>query len=253
MRSPVSSPLALLALLALLLAGAAAAPAARAQETATTRLRAQLAPAAYDAVTRLVDSARAASLPTAPLMDKALEGVAKRADGARIVAATRALHARMLAARAALGGASASEGEIVAGAAALQAGVPREALTRLRGAQPGRPLVVALVVLGDLVARGVPADTAAVIVGAIVAGTRDDGALLALRDAVQQDISAGASPAAAAELRARSVLAGTGPSRMLPPATAPVTTAGSGTPVSTAAPGTLNGTSIRAPQPRPRP
>ncbi|MDQ3810146.1 MAG: hypothetical protein M3336_07640, partial [Chloroflexota bacterium] len=54
------------------------------------RLAARLDPATRKAVEVIVDSARAAGLPTEPLIDKALEGASKRASGGRITAAVQA-------------------------------------------------------------------------------------------------------------------------------------------------------------------
>ena len=87
----------------------------------------------------------------------------------------------------------------------LLSGVSGEALQRIRAAGPRRPLTVPLVVLADLIARGVPKDTAArALEAAARANARDDD-YSALRRFVEQDILAGASPAAAAMLRVRSI------------------------------------------------
>ena len=157
------------------------------------------------AVAVIIDSARAAGLPTEALVDKALEGASKRADGTRIVAAVRALAERLRAARAALGPAS-SDAEIVAAAGALHVGVGAPGLTRLRAAQPEHPLAVALIVLSDLAARGVPPDTALSLVAALVAAGASDDELVALRRDVASDITAGAPPAVAVATRARGVM-----------------------------------------------
>src|SRR5438067_2201028 len=110
-------------------------------------------------VTALVDSARAVALPTEPLVQRALEGATKRATADRIVAAVRRLAVDLGHARDALG-ATASPTELTAAAAALRAGAPPATLTELRRIRR-EPLTVPLAVLTDLVASGVPVDSAA--------------------------------------------------------------------------------------------
>jgi hypothetical protein len=59
---------------------------------------------------------------------------------------------------------------------------------------------MALAVLTDLVARGVPTDTAAKAVLTLAAKARDED-LVDFRRAVERDIAVGAPPAAAASVR----------------------------------------------------
>jgi hypothetical protein len=124
------------------------------------RLEKRLGPEVRAEVQRLVDSALAVGLPTEPLIDKALEGAAKRASGEQIAAAVRSLSARLGTTRNALGTTS-SEAELVAGAQALRAGVPPEALSELRSSRSNQPLLTPLSVLSNLISRGVPAETGA--------------------------------------------------------------------------------------------
>ena len=166
------------------------------------RLGARLDPATHTAVAAIVDSARAAGLPTEPLIDKALEGASKQASGDRITAAVRVLAGQLRDARSALG-ASPSEAEIVAGAGALNAGIGPAVLSRIRQSRQRRPVTVALATLSDLVALGVPADTASAAVLALVRTGADDGALSAFGRDVERDIIAGVPPAAAVAVRAR--------------------------------------------------
>jgi hypothetical protein len=175
----------------------AAPVAARAQ---VERLSGRLPEPTRAQVAALVDSATAAGLPADPLVNKALEGASKGADGARIVAAVRSLAARLRDARAALG-ASASEAELVAGAAALRAGATPTFLAQLRRESPREPLVLPLAVMADLVARGVPADTAATSVLALVRSGVRDADLVAFRQNVERDIGLGAAGGAAAAVR----------------------------------------------------
>jgi hypothetical protein len=156
---------------------------------------ARLDPATRVAVAGVVDSAQRAGLPSEPLVQRALEGVAKGASGERITTAVRRLAGDLGGARAALGP-SASVPEVEAGAAALRAGASPEVLGRLRGVRRP-PLTMALAVLADLVAGGVPADSAASAVLAL-APTARDADLVEFRRAVERDIALGASPASAA-------------------------------------------------------
>lgn len=179
------------------LGGLVAPAVARAQ---TERLAGRLDDRTRAAVTAVVDSARAAGLPADPLVNKALEGASKGADGARIVAAVRALAGDLARTRAALGR-TATEAELVAGAAALRAGAAPAFLERLRGDYPREPLVVPLAVMADLVARGVPADTAARSVLALVRTGMREAELVAFRQSVERDVALGAPAGAAAAVR----------------------------------------------------
>ncbi|MGH7608235.1 MAG: hypothetical protein ACREME_12955, partial [Gemmatimonadales bacterium] len=132
------------------------------------------------------------------LVQRALEGVAKGAAGPRITAAVRRLAGDLGTARGALG-TSASAPELEAGAAALRAGATPAVLTDLRGIRRA-PLTIALAVLADLVASGVPPDSAAAAVLALAPSARDAD-LVEFRRAVERDIALGAPPAAAASVR----------------------------------------------------
>jgi len=183
---------------AAVVAGAVALPAlARAQ---VERLNGRVDERTRTAVAAIVDSARGAGVPADPLVNKALEGASKGADGSRIVVAVRALAADLAGARAALGHAATSA-ELVAGAAALRAGVAPLFVARLRGAYPRELLVVPLAVMADLVARGVPADTAAQSVLALMQEGVRDADLVAFRQSVERDIALGAPAGGAVEAR----------------------------------------------------
>ena len=145
-------------------------------------------------VAALVDSARAATLPGEPLVQRALEGATKRASGDVILAAVRRLAVDLGHARDALGS-TASPAELTAGAAALRAGASPTILTELRHTRR-EPLTMPLAVLADLVASGVPVDSAATAVLALAARARDAD-LVEFRRAVERDIALGAPPAAA--------------------------------------------------------
>jgi len=145
-------------------------------------------------VTVVVDSARRVGLPAEPLIQRALEGATKGAPGPRIVTAVRRLSTDLGTARAALGD-EASAPELEAGVAALRAG----ATPQVHGVRRP-PLTMALSVLADLVASGVPADSAAAAVLALAPKARDAD-LVEFRRTVERDIALGAPPAAATSTR----------------------------------------------------
>lgn len=177
---------------------------ARSAQAQDPRLRGALDPETLAKVMRLTDSARAESLPIDPLVGVALEGVQRHAPGPRIARAVQDYLVALRGARAALGS-DASAPEIVSGAGVLLAGVPGDVLKTLRASQPRRSLTVPLVVLADLLARGVPRDTASRATESATRANARDEDFTALRRLVEQDIVAGASPATATMLRVRNI------------------------------------------------
>lgn len=173
-----------------------ASPAAAQDSRLSSRLDARTAAL----VTRVLDSARAQALPTEPLVQKALQGAAKRAPAERIVAAVRELHGELFLSRASLGVRS-TEAELVAGAGALHAGITAATLTRVRGARGNQSATVAIGTLADLVARGVPVDAAASAILALAGRGASDADIVAFSNQVGRDIAAGAPPAVAARVR----------------------------------------------------
>ena len=149
-------------------------------------------------VVAIVDSARGVGLPSEPLIHRALEGAMKNATSERIVAAVRRLAGDLGTAREALG-TKATTPELEAGVAALRAGATPAVLTRMRDVRHA-PVTMALAVLADLVASGVPADSAAAAL-LVLAPTARDADLVEFRRAVERDIALGAPPAAATSVR----------------------------------------------------
>jgi hypothetical protein len=180
---------------ALAAAGLAAAQPAAAQVSPREKLAARLDTGAVAAIMPIIDAAQGQGLPIDPLVQKALEGASKRAPTDRIVLAVRRLSSQLGTARLALG--TASTPELVAGASALQAGVRPEVLASLRDERPQASLAVPLGVLAELIARGVPADTGAMAVVALVDANVSDAQLVALRHDVERDIGIGAPPTTA--------------------------------------------------------
>lgn len=184
---------------------------ARAQ--ASSRGLERLAPATRATVDRLADSLTASGLSAEPIYAKAAEGVLKGADDARILAAVRTLARELGEARLALG-ASATPAEVFAGATVLHMGVSSSAIQRLREARDrgvirvrgDAAMATPLVVLGDLVTRGVPPGVAISSIDAMIAHGAPDADFATLRAAVARDIDAGHAPDAAAATRTRAVL-----------------------------------------------
>jgi hypothetical protein len=119
------------------------------------------------------------------------------------VAAVARLRDELQVARSAFGE-TASGAELAAGASALRAGAGKDDLAELRVRRAGRPLTIAAAVLADLVASGVPRDTAVTAVLAL-ASDAADADYVAFRRNVQRDIALGASPAVALGVRLRDV------------------------------------------------
>jgi hypothetical protein len=180
--SPAASMVVLLGFLAAFPAGL---------EAQDRRLAERLDPVTAASVQQLVDSARASSLPTEPLVQKALEGSTMGASGDRIRAAVQALVRQLGRARDALGG-RASEGELTAAAGALRAGLPAGSLRQLHDIRSGQSLVVPISVLTDLVAEGMPAEQATREVFDLAREGRSDAEFVELRRRVQ--IQRGSTP-----------------------------------------------------------
>ena len=157
------------------------------------------------ALRTLIADAAANGLPTAPLVTKVREGVAKHAEPERIRTATSLLAQRLGVAASALAPSRSSE-ELAAGADALQAGVPSATLRSMRRDWPSKPLTIPLGVLAEMVASGVPHASASRRVHALLAKGATSGQLASLGTSVRADIAAGLAPDAAMELRSKGVL-----------------------------------------------
>jgi len=178
----------------------------------------RLDPETRGLVGAVIDSAREVGLPSEPLVQRALEGVTKGAAGARIVAAVRRLSADLGTARGALG-THASSPELEAGVAALRAGATLQLLAHLRDVRKP-PLTMALSVLADLVAGGVPPDSAAAAILVLAPNARDAD-LVDFRRAVERDIALGAPPGTATSVRVNAGAASPNAIHAPPPGNAP--------------------------------
>ena len=137
---------------------------------------------------RIISAARQAGLPASPLVNRALQGAARKVEGNRVVGVVRAYADSMRVAQTLLGPGSV-ESELDAGAAALRAGVSREGVREVRRTRSAGQATTALIVLTDLVRRGVPAADAAAAVNT-VAASQSDNALLSLQSAIAREAAA---------------------------------------------------------------
>ena len=176
----------------------------------------------------LFDSATKLGLPAEPLYAKALEGISKGANGRRIVEYIRKYFSAMIDARTVLG--TFTTDEISSAASALLTGVDAEQIGRLRKSRSGKSIALPLVILSDLVNRGVPtSDASSAMVQLTQRGALDsDFQGLWLR--INQDIVSGVPPAAALQRWTRDFSGRSPPGTRLPPGTAPPTSAPPRTP-----------------------
>lgn len=177
-----------------LLAVLATAPIAGQEPTpASARARAEqtLPPDVFRGLTALADDVSSAGVPSEPLFSKALEGMAKRVPAERLLPAVRAYAGRLGEARLALGD-QASIPLVVAGADAIQRGVPREALQSLPRDRPRSP--VAVLVLAELMESGVPADRAVAVLQQSMDQRIQDRRILEITARVRRLIRDGVPP-----------------------------------------------------------
>lgn len=160
----------------------------------------RLDPATREAVSAAIEGARREGLPTEPLVDKALEGLSKKAPSQAIVRVVNSWLMDLRRARQALGPAS-TPADVQAGATALRAGFSTQELEKLREAKSGTRLAAALNTGSYLVNRGVPADTISSIIVRLVLASANEDQLYALRQDIERDISGGVSAVTAASLR----------------------------------------------------
>jgi hypothetical protein len=164
------------------------------------RLSSRLDAKTRTAVVAIIDSARNRGLPPEPLIDKALEGAAKKAASQNIISAVQGYVRQLDQARAALGESS-TPAELMGGAQALRAGIPVSQLQRLRRVRQNVVIAAALTVVSDMVAREVPIDTAVTVVAGLISVAATDEQLLGVRAEIETDILGGLQPAIAASSR----------------------------------------------------
>jgi hypothetical protein len=162
---------------------------------------AKLEPKSRFAIELIIDSAETAGVPTRPLLSKALEGIAKKADDRKIVMLVRKKFELLQTARVALGGVD--DEELNAAASVIEAGAKPDQLTPFRLRQKGRSDLEAFTVWADFLARGIPKDEASSAITKLWRDGADDVTFHSLWNNVQTDILQGLNPGAALQNRIR--------------------------------------------------
>jgi len=180
------------------------------------RLDGRVPPEVQRAVQDIAADAAAHGLPTEPLVQKAIEGGAKRVPAERLIAAVRGLAARLAGAADAVhaAGLATPQADVVEGGAdGLSAGLTPGQVGALVHAShaPYDPALV-LRVAATLAALGVPATQTVQLVEAMISDGRTPSDLLGLPGAVEAQVAGGATPAQAAAGLARAA-GGTPPGR----------------------------------------
>jgi hypothetical protein len=170
------------------------------------------------ALQNLLDSVAAKGIPTGPLINRALEGAARRASGKVILQVVRAHAAALEQAREVLG-ANAPLDELEAGATALRAGVDMGTLRLVRAERPTGTALIALTVLTDIVQRGVPQSEARNAFTSIARMPGSDAMLNGLRETVAKN--SGRGPGMAVDALNRYLRTTV---KAAPPSSAPATT-----------------------------
>lgn len=136
-----------------------------AAQDGAARLPGRVPSAALPAIDSVIATAVAESLPTEPLVQKALEGSAKRIPPDRLVSAVRSTLMQLREARAlvsrAVPGQPIPQGHVAAVAAALARGLPAPIVQRLVAVAPNEPPGPALHAAADLMAHRFDPDSAA--------------------------------------------------------------------------------------------
>lgn len=201
----------------LALAAAVVPLAAQEGDPRLDRIRAELPEPAAEQIQARIEEARTAGLPVEALLDKAVEGIAKRIPAPRIAGAVDQLAQELERARDLLrDGVPAPPTDVAAVADAMRRGVPESAIRRLaERAGPEEPTALAVHTMGDLMDRGVPADQAV----AVLEAWRGRGARRtelrelsgAVERLIQQGVLPGQAAAAVADHMRRAAGQGPGP------------------------------------------
>lgn len=174
-----------------------------AQDARLDRIRQAFPAEAVTEIEVILADAEAAGLPTGPLFAKALEGAAKAVPADRVVAALSDYSTRLQEATSIVGS-DRGPTTVVAGADALRRGVPADALRLLAGRHGGE-IAVPIVVMGDLIEAGVPADGAVQVVEGALKQKHNPDEMLAIPGAVQRLMREGQGPADAANSVGRAI------------------------------------------------
>jgi hypothetical protein len=167
------------------------------------RLDGRVPPEVQRAVQDIAAGAAARGLPTEPLVQKAIEGGAKRVPAERLIAAVRALAGRLAVATDAVraGGLASPAAEVVEGGAdGLSAGLtPGQVSDLVRVSRAPYDPALVLRVAATLAALGVPTKQTVQLVEGMIKDGRSPSDLLGLPGEVQAGVADGATPEQAAE------------------------------------------------------
>jgi hypothetical protein len=196
--------------LSVLLALAALPAAAQQPDGRLERIRSSLPAPAVAQIEAQLARAREAGLPVAPLLDKAVEGIAKRVPGDRIAGAVTQLSAELERANGLLrDGVPPAAADVSAVADALRRGVPEPAVRRVaQRAGPGEPVALSIHTVGDLIDQGVTSDEALAVLEAWRGRGGQVAELRELPAAVERLIRQGVMPSQAAAAVAGAMRAG---------------------------------------------
>ncbi len=161
----------------------------------------RLDPNSKFAVELLIDSATTLGLPADYLRSTALQGVALKADGKRIVDAVHKKFTLLKTAYATLGPVGGEE--LKAAASVLYAGAKPAQLAPFKTRQKDRYDLDAFVVWADLITRGVPSEEASSAITKLWQDGANDATFNGLWNSVQSDILKGLNPGAALQSRIR--------------------------------------------------
>ena len=169
---------------------------ASAQQDRLARLREAYSAEAMARIESIVAEARRAGVPVGPIYNKALEGAAKGHPANLVLPTLSVLAGRMGRARELLGP-TAQAPWVVAGADALRRGVEPELVASLgRDAADRAP--IALLMIGDLVEAGIPADRALEVLREVLSRNRGEDALRDVPATIRRLVRQGARPQDAA-------------------------------------------------------
>ena len=167
------------------------------------RLDGRVQPEVRRAVQEIAADAAAHGLPTDPLVEKAIEGGAKRVPAERLIAAVRALAGRLAGAWDAVraGGLESPTADVVEGGAdGLSAGLSAGYVSELvRASRASYDPALVLRVAATLAALGVPPKQTVQLVEGMIKDGGSPGDLLGLPGEVQAGVADGATPEQAAE------------------------------------------------------
>jgi len=159
-------------------------------------------PEVQRAVQDIAADAAARGLPTGSLLQKAIEGGAKRVPPERLIAAVRALSARLAGAAQAVRAAGIerpADDVVEGGADGLGAGLTAAQVSDLvRASGPSYDPALVLRVAATLAALGVPTKQTVQLMEGMISAGRTPGDLLELPGEVQAGVARGATPAQAA-------------------------------------------------------